>query len=340
MGLFDSLKDIVGPVVSIAGVATGQPWLTAAGGGISAFSSGLNERETLKKAKNAEDAFFEKKWAEYDMPSYEMYGKKLKADVAWLTNEIKLKAANEKKFAGFKDQNNLRAYQQQLKIRTFQHEQQKRLFQKSERLYGQSVEQAKEQAAIQMQETRMSFAFQNEDRLIESIQKKGELAASNRAGVSAAKAAQSELHDQGRQIAIMTESLISADRNTRMGLRDFLRKADAQRMLKPEAPPEPLKPLKTPLHDYQLPRAIEDFDLGVAPIKGVSFTPVPSMGSVLAGAGSAAFSAYAAQTPGTNNFKITGTEGMGGFSTVDYAGIGSADNLAQGGFEYWDTSMP
>ena len=37
--------------------------------------------------------------------------------------------AFERKFADFKDQNNLRAYQQQLKIRTYQHEQKKRLFQ-------------------------------------------------------------------------------------------------------------------------------------------------------------------------------------------------------------------
>ena len=287
--------------------------------------SGFFGRKSAKKQRRREEAFYEKKWAEYDMPSWLMQGDKLRADVAFMTEGVKLKAANEKKFAAFKDQNNLRAYHQQLKIRTFQHEQQKRLFQKSERLYGQSVEQAKEQAAIQMQETKMSFAFQNEDRLIESIQKKGELAASNRAGVSAAKAAQSELYDQGRQIAIMTESLISADRNTRMGLRDFLRKADAQRMLRPEAPPKPLKPMETPLHEYQLPRALQDFDFGVAPMKGVSFTPVPSMGSVLAGAASAGFSAYAAATPGTNNFDINSVKPVS--PTAGYGGLSWTDSL-------------
>ena len=267
------------------------------------FIGGIFGRKSAKKQKRAEDAFYEKKWLEYDLPAWQMSKDKLISDRDWMIEGINLKAANEKKFAAFKDQNNLRAYHQQLKIRTFQHEQQKRLYRKSEHLYGQSVQQAHEQAAIQMQETKQQFAFQNEDRIIESIQKKGELAATSQAGRSAVKAAQSEIYDQGRQIAIMTESLISADRNTRMGLRDFLRKADAQRMLRPEAPPEPLKPLKTPLHDYQLPRALEDFDFGPQPIKGVSFTQVPSMGSVLASAASAGFSAYAAQTPGTNNFQ-------------------------------------
>jgi hypothetical protein len=275
---------------------------------------GFFGRKSAKKQKKAEDAFYEKKWLEYDLPSHYMQGDKLRADVAFMTEGVKLKAANEKKFAAFKDKNNLRAYQQQLKIRTYQHEQQKRLYRKSEHLYAQSIQQAQDQAAIQMQETKQQVAFENEDRIIESIQKKGELAATSQAGRSAVKAAQAELYDQGRQVAIMTESLISADRNTRMGLRDFLRKADAQRMLRPEIGPEPLKPLKTPLHDYQLPRALEDFDFGVAPMKGVSFTPIPSMGSVLAGAASAGFSAYAAQTPGTNSFNSTGSQvgAMGG----------------------------
>tara|TARA_A100000164_G_scaffold316805_1_gene297048 strand:+ start:4868 stop:5758 length:891 start_codon:yes stop_codon:yes gene_type:complete len=276
-----------------------MPWNWLVPTAIGLFQGNENKK-AAKKAKSDEDAFLEKKWAEYDMPAYEMSGDKLRADRDFIIEGINLKVANEKKFAAFKDQNNLRAYQQQLKIRTFQHEQQERLYRKSEYLYAQSVQQAQEQAAIQMQEVKQKFAFENEDRIIESIQKKGELAVTSQTGRNAVKAAQSEMYDQGRQITIMTESLISADRNTRMGLRDFLRKADAQRMLRPEAPPEPLKPLETPLHDYQLPRALQPFDFGPEPIKGVSFQQVPSSLSVLAGAASAGFSAYAAQTPGTN----------------------------------------
>jgi len=272
------------------------------GAGLS-FLGGMSAKSSANKAKNAENAFYFKKWSEYDMPAYKMSGDKLIADRDFIIEGINLKAANEKKFANFKDQNNLRAYQQQLKIRTYQHEQKTRLFQKSEHLYGQSILQAKEQAALQMKETKQQFAFQNEDRIIESIQKKGELAVTSQTGRSAVKAAQSEMYDQGRQIAIMTESLISADKNTRMGLRDFMRKADAQRMLRPEIGPEPLKPLKTPLHDYQLPRALQPFDFGPEPIQGVSFQQVPSTLGVLAGAASAGFNAYAAQTSGTNNFQ-------------------------------------
>ena len=296
-------------------------WLapTLIGAGIG-FIQSKSAQSSAKKAKNAEDAFYFKKWSEYDMPAWQMSKDKLISDRDFIIEGINLKAANEKKFADFKDQNNLRAYQQQLKIRTYQHEQQKRLYQKSERLYVQSIQQAQEQAAIQMQETKQQFAFQNEDRIIESINKKGELAVTSQTGKSAVKAAQAEIYDQGRQLAIMTESLISADKNTRMGLRDFYRKADAQRMLRPEIGPEPLKPLETPLHDYQLPRALEDFDFGPKPIQGVSFQQVPSTLSVLAGAASAGFSAYAAATPGTNSFDYTNansidTSSLGGMYT-------------------------
>ena len=304
-------------------------WLapTLIGAGIG-FIQSKSAQSSANKAKNEENAFYKQKLDEYDMPAWQMSADKLIADRDFIIEGINLKASNERKFANFQDQNNLRAYQQQLKIRNYQHEQQKRLYQKSEHLYGQSLQQAQEQAALQMKETKQQFAFQNEDRIIESIQKKGELAATSQTGRSAVKAAQSEMYDQGRQIAIMTESLISADKNTRMGLRDFMRKADAQRMLRPEIGPEPLKPLKTPLHDYQLPRALEDFDFGVAPMKGVSFTPVPSMGSVLAGAASAGFSAYAASTPGTNNFKTPGsTDSLGGYTTLEPNSIGGVDSV-------------
>ncbi len=294
-------------------------WQFFAGAGLSLLG-GLDKKKQAKKAKAAENAFYKKKWEEYDMPAWQMSKDKLIADHAFMTQGILLKAANEKKFADFKDANNLRAYQQQLKIRSYQHEQKLRLFHKSEHLYAQSVQQAQEQAALQMQETKQQFAFQNEDRIIESIQKKGELSATSQAGRSAVKTAQAELYDQGRQIAIMTESLISADKNTRMGLRDFLRKADAQRMLRPEMGPEPLKPLKTPLHDYQLPRALEDYDFGPKPIQGVSFQQVPSTFGVLTSAASAGFNAYAASTSGTNNFDYTNnnsinTSNLGGMYT-------------------------
>ena len=83
--------------------------------------------------------------------------------------------------------------------------------------------------------------------------------------------------------------------------------ADAQRMLKPEAPPAPLRPAETPIADYIFPRYLQDFDFGPKPIMGIASTPVPSMGSVIANAAGAGFTAFAnAYTGNVNDTNYTG----------------------------------
>jgi hypothetical protein len=144
--------------------------------------------------------------------------------------------------------------------------------------------------------------------------KKGELDAKGQAGRSAAKQGQSLLAEVGRNQAIMTESLVSANRSTRMQLMDISKqhraadtKAYANRMLKPEDPPMPLKPLKTPVSKYMLPREFIDADFGPEPIMGIPTTQVPSSMSVLASAASSGLSMFANNYQGTNRFDYGGT---------------------------------
>lgn len=286
------------------------PTLISAGIG---FIRSKSAQSSAKKAKNKEEAFLQKKYDEYDLPMWNMGKDRLIAQRDEIIRGIELKQRNELKLAAFKDKNNLRNYQQQLKIRSYQIDQQNRLFNKSERLYGQSVMDATERKALQERETYQQMAFENEDNIIESIIKKGELSVKSQAGASSNKAMQSLIADGGRQHAILTESLLSANNNTRMQYKQFLTKADANRMLRPEAPPEPLKPLDTPVADYEMPRALQDFDFGPKPIKGVSTTQVPSFVSTLASAAGAGFNAYAASTAGTSSFP-------GGGNTNNYGG--------------------
>jgi vancomycin resistance protein YoaR len=48
MGLFSSIGKLLGPVASIAGVATGQPWLTAAGTALGSYSSAQSANSAAK----------------------------------------------------------------------------------------------------------------------------------------------------------------------------------------------------------------------------------------------------------------------------------------------------
>lgn len=286
------------PVTGTA-VSTGNPYVIAGAIAFSAISS-LFGRNDKKKQQKKEEAFLKMKYEQYDIPLWEMSRDRLIADRDEIIRSIQLKKSNEEKLAKFKDANNLRTYKHALQIHQFKVKNQQKLYEKSERLFEGAVKSAKDQAALEFVENAKASAYKQEELLVESIMARGEARAKGRAGVSAAKAAQSQLYDEGRQVELLVENLINAQRDTSLSMEAAITAADAQRMLKPEAPPAPLRPLETPIADYILPRALSDFDFGPKPIKGVSTTVVPSMGSVVANAAGAGFTAFANQYTGTN----------------------------------------
>ena len=271
-------------------------WQFFAGAALSAVSSWSAGR-SAKKARNKEEAFLQQKYDEYDLPRWEFGKQRLIANRDEQIRSIQLAARNELKLAEFKDKNNLRNYQQRLKIANYEHQAKMGQFRKSESLYHRAVGEARDQKRIQDEENRAKFAYQNEDRIVESIRLKSEMMAKGQSGQSAVENLQSQIAESGSELAILSRNMMSADRESRMQLRTFMTQADAQRMLRPTKAPDPLKPLKTPISERILPRALEEFDFGPKPIKGVSTVQVPSMLSGLAGAASAGFSAYTSSLP-------------------------------------------
>ena len=237
-----------------------------------------------------------KKQYKYDKEAYEMSGERLKATREEQIRAIKLQRKNDKILARFKDRNAMRSYRDALKIRNLQNKQNKRLFRKSEMLYQQALnfneltaKQAKQTQLRALQEETQKYAFANENAILESMIAKGQAQARGQAGKSAAKAAQSELAALGRNQATMVESLVSARANTQMQLFNIQRQhlaadldAFSKRMLKPIKMPKPVKPIKTPLTKYKMPRELKPFDFGPEPIKGTVSMSGPSFGSALA----------------------------------------------------------
>ena len=277
-------------------------WQFFAGAALSGLSSWSAGR-SAKKAKNKEEAFLQQKYEEYDLPGWEFGKQRLIANRDEQIRSIQLAARNELKLAEFKDKNNLRNYQQKLKIANYEHQAKMGQFRKSESLYHRAVGEARDQKRIRDEETRANFAYQNEDRILESIRLKSEMMAKGQTGMSSVEAMQSQIAESGSELAILTRNMVSADRESRMQLRTFMTQADAQRMLRPTKAPDPLKPLKTPISERILPRALEEFDFGPKPIKGVSFQQVPSMFSTIASAASAGFSTYTTSTYGGSTTK-------------------------------------
>ena len=284
------------------------------------FVGGIFGRRSASKQRKAEEAFLLKKYLEYDLPLWGMQKDRLIAQRDEIIRGIQLQQKNEKTLADFKDKNNLRNYQHSLKIREAKYQNDLELKRRSDFFTDRSIESGIRQQQQEEFQTRQQYAFENEENIVESIIKKGELAVTSQTGKSTVKAAQSELFDQGRQQAIMVENIITQRKDSRMRLNDFLLQQEAGRMLQPSRGIAPLKPLKTPLAEYQLPRELEDFDFGPQPIKGVATTQVPSFGSVLASAAGAGFSAYANMYQGTaGNITDTTTTSTaaasGGFNT-------------------------
>jgi len=266
------------------------PWaaIGAIAGVGSAISGYFGQKNQRKREKKYQHDLFHK----YTLPGYEMGNEKLIADHAHLIKSIELQRDNEIALANFKDKNNLRNWHQKLKINQFAHNEKMKEFGKSEQLYHRSIRDAIEQKKIRDQEEYAQFAYQNEDRILESIVAKSNASATSQTGASAVSEAQAVLAKNGRDLSIMRRNLLSANRESRMQFKDFLRQADANRMIRPTKGPDPLKPLKTPIAKYQMPRPLEDFDFGPKPIMGMASTPKPSLFGTALGAVAGGFSAY------------------------------------------------
>ena len=247
----------------------------------SSLISGYSNKKTADKQAKSQNEFTERQF-EYDTELYNMGTDKLKADYAFAYETYELRKKNEEKLAKYTDESNMRRYNYDLKIVKTQNEANKKAYQKSEFLYGQQLNfnrmaanDAAEEALVKQQEINQEVAFQNEDAIIKSIEAQGELAALSQTGASSNKQAQSLLAAKGRNEAQLIESLFSANRSTYMTLKSISRDkygadlaAFANRMIEPEVIPDPLKPIPTPIADFQPPRALEEYDFGPEPIKG------------------------------------------------------------------------
>ena len=287
------------------------------GSAVSSLFGGIFGRSSAKKTKNAEEAFLKKKHEEYDLPSWMMSSDKLNADWRHKQDGINIAKYNEENLAIYKDKNARNQYNHALQIYDIQNERLDQQFAKSEDLYNKalglnerSADAAKSDVARKWDETVQSFAYEDENLIIQNVLEAGQQRARGRAGVTAQKTQQARLMGSGTDQAINLQSLMSAGLQQDADLRDIQyqndaadMQADARRMLKPIKGPEPIAPLKTPRGKFQNLRELDLFDYGMPPIMGAAMTQVPSWGSVLASAAGAGLSAYASYSPGQNSFK-------------------------------------
>ena len=142
-----------------SGVEMQWQW-AAASFGLS-LVQGLSARSSAKKARNAEEAFLQKKYDEYDLPMWNMNKEKLIAQRDEIIRSIELQQRNEKARAEFQDKNNLRNYQHSLKIRDLKSKNGLQLKRRSDFFTNKAIESGIAQQQREEFQTRQQHAFEN-----------------------------------------------------------------------------------------------------------------------------------------------------------------------------------
>lgn len=235
---------------------------------------------------------------EQDKKVYEYNWQQSLREYEYLLEGIGIRRAEEETIGRLKDQMALDQYKYNLAIRDFDYLNALRQYAKSEEIYKKQLgfnqlaaKQAAESEQIRLKETVMATAFENQDMMIELLQKEGVIQAKGLAGRSVDKQMQSAMAQLGRNQAVLAESLVSAQSQTRRNIeRIGLEKygadmaAEANRLLMPERGPAPPVPYMTPRATFQDPLAPQK---GPAPVRGVNTVSRPSglgiIGSALGG---------------------------------------------------------
>ena len=224
---------------------------------------------------------------EYDLELYKLNQQKITADRQHAAENILLQAQNERKVADFKDASNLRNYQYNLQIRNREQDSLNQQYIKSDVLYKDQItlNTLAERTAFdneyrKLEDIRAEAAFDAEEANIKQLINEGKFRARGTKGKTAGKAAQVTYADLGIALSRINESEENASRMARSMMEEISQDrvsadlaAFASKMLPPGTLPMPLTPLATPTAQWQLPRALGEYDFGPEPIRGAYASP-------------------------------------------------------------------
>ena len=271
------------PASQIAkGVAIAAPILIQGAGTLLGLDAANEAAAASEEASN--------KQVVQDRKVQAMREQQLRADRLHLIQGIRIQADQDRKIAAYKDAVNIESYKNRLAIRNREQKSLNNQYYKSEFLHDRqtdfnthSANVARESAWRELEEINAEAAFNIQKQRIDYLQAEGQMRAKGVSGRSAGKSAQAAAASFGMQTAALNESLEGAGRNTRALLKEISNdeysanlSAFAQKMLKPEPLPDPVRPIATPFmtfEEYQKPREIMPFDLGPEPVQGAFTTP-------------------------------------------------------------------
>ena len=311
-------------------------WVGAAIGIGASIFGGMKASSAAKKQAREQNKAAQRQF-EYDTELWEMSKDKLTADHAFLLEGIDIKKRNEAAIAQYTDKVTQQKYAHNLAIWDYQNKSQQAQFNKSEEVYAgrlnqneQSAQAAREGARTKFEELQRQVSYDNQDQQIEHIMTMN--AVSNNAGLSRSDFTQSKRFLRGYSQAKLYQTVLSGSKNFEQDLKEIaLDKsaanltAFAQRMLKPGVLPKPPEPLPTPTAEWQMPRALEEYDFGPPPVMGARASVSGAGGAAFWGAAGKGIASGAAQIGGSIDW---GNLGGGGGSSTPTVAKGSSIYVA------------
>ena len=248
-------------------------------GGRKAASAAADQAEQQAKATQARH--------QYDLHMSDMQKKQLQAERSEAVDRLMTEARNEGKVRAYKDVANQERYDYDLKIRNAQQAGNEAAYERSEDIYRSqtslndvAAKASMDSEIVKLEEGYNERAFDRQESYLDMLVAEGRLRARASSGRSAVKGMQATMGDWGRQMAMLNETAVSADRNLHAVLQNIIRDkssadltAYASRMLEPGELPMPLKQRPIPIAEYNLPRVLVESDFGPQPVRGFMASP-------------------------------------------------------------------
>jgi len=268
-------------------------WIAGVIGAISGVAGAASQAQAQAEAYSRQEKYLDAQYGQ-DKLLYEFNWEETLRNYDHVKTGIQIKRAEEETIGRLKDAVSLDQYKYNLAVRDFDYLNQLKQYQQSEKVYAtqrnfnnMAANLARESELARYQEIQTGAAFDMQDLVIEMMQQEGLQTARGVAGNSSARAANAVLSQVGRDQSVLAESLVSARKETNRNLRDIsIQKygadlsAEANRMLRPEAPPEIPVPYKTPRAFFQDPLEPKK---GPPPVRGVNTSLPPSPLGIIGG---------------------------------------------------------
>lgn len=209
--------------------------------------------------REAQNQAIEKQY-EYDTAVWDFNFDEAKRQYDFLKEGNNIQRQNIEDEYFHRDYINQQDWVNQMRIADFEYSNALKQFAQSEKNYKQQLQfnniaaaQAFESEQRKLREIKIGQTFQQQDLMVRSLQEEGAAQASGQAGRSQGKALQSAVASYGRNLAVLAESISSAEKQFNSTMRKLSVEklgadlaAEAARMIKPERAPALPKPVALP----------------------------------------------------------------------------------------------